>query len=362
MDEFEEIAHTGGTITFIHDPQRGTATQLRNVTTHRVVVYQVCVSFDGEVLDFVAPGGIGQNIPYPQPSILAFLISDVEGLFGQRCPSCKSYFRSDCIGGNTTCPYCLHKAKGTEYLTENQAQFISAFCNTFIKAHQSGTTIEVDLNEIIDDLKSNKPGWVYSEERQQSKFKCFSCGATYDILGEYGTCPCCGVTNYKEVVESKLDALEKEFITADKNIKDRHDREVAWEKLTRCVSEFEALANSVRKSMLMLPMTPKRRSDLSQLSFQRIINASECLERWFDVKILEEITEDDRVFLNQMFNRRHVFTHNAGKIDQEYIDNTGDNSVRVNQTIRFRSNQIRRLIALIRKCSANLVEGFLSIE
>jgi hypothetical protein len=140
------------------------------------------------------------------------------------------------------------------------------------------------------------------------------------------------------------------------------NREVEWEKLTRCVSEFEALANAVRKSLLQMPATPKRRNDLSQLSFQRILNASDCIKNWYEIDILKNTTEENRVFLNKMFNRRHIFTHNAGKIDQEYIDNTGDTSVRVNQTIRFGSREIQRLIPLIRKCSTNLLEGFLSIE
>ena len=362
MDEFEEIAHTGGTITFIHDPKRGTAIELKHSNPWKVVIYQVCVSFDGEILEFVPPGGIGAVIPYPQPSILAFLISDREGLFGQHCPECKSYFRSDCIGGNTTCPYCLHAENGIEFLTENQAQFIGTFCNTFIEAHQNGKTIEVDLNELIDGLPSNKPGWVYSEERQQSKYNCISCKATYDILGEYGTCPCCGETNYREVIESKLDLLDQEFAEANEAVEDRHDREVEWEKLTRCISEFEALANSVRKSLLSLPLTPKRRSDISQLSFQRILNAADRLKEWFEIDILKDVSKDDQAFLKKMFNRRHIFTHNAGKVDQEYIDNTGDTSVRLNQTIRFQSREIRRLLPLVRQCATNLMDGLSSIE
>jgi len=362
MNEFEEIAHTGGTITFIHDPARGISVELKHSNPWRAAIYQVCVSFEGIVLDFVPMGGIGQSIPYPQPSIPAYLISDREGLFGQECPSCNSYFRSDCIGGDISCPYCLHIEKGTEFLTENQKHFITIFCNTFIKAHQNSETIEVDLDSLISGLPNNKPRWVYSEERQQSKFNCYSCKATYDILGDYGVCPCCGSANYREVINSKLDSLEQAFNNADNNIQDRHDREVEWEKLTRCVSEFEALANSVKRSLLQFPTAPKRRKDLSQLSFQNIINAAKRLKEWYEIDIMKGIKEDDKTFLDKMFNRRHVFTHNAGKVDQEYIDNTGDTTVKVNMNIRFKSSEIKRLIPLIRACSTNLMNDFSAIE
>lgn len=57
-----------------------------------------------------------------------------------------------------------------------------------------------------------------------------------------------------------------------------------------------------------------------------------------------------------------MFTYNGGRVDQEYIDNTGDNTVRVNQTIRFKSKEVKRLIPLVRKCSENFVRGYESIQ
>jgi len=321
-------------------------------------MHQVCVSFEGKVLDFVPAGGIGRIIPYPQPSILAFVLSDREGLFGRKCPECKTYFRSSFLTSITTCPYCGHKNRGVEFLTSNQLQFIQAFCNGFIEAHTKGETIEIDLNNLIKGLDGNKQGWVYTEERQQSKHSCLECRCIYDILGEYGVCPTCGTPNFKSVIERKFDQFEAKFKKADETVSNRHEREVEWEKLTRCVSEFEALANTVRTQLLRLPLIPQRRADLSRIGFQRIINASGQIEKWFGIDILESLNADDRIFLNRMFNRRHVFTHNGGKVDQEYIDNTDDTTVRINQVIRLHSREIKRLIPMVRKCSQNLVEGF----
>jgi hypothetical protein len=63
-----------------------------------------------------------------------------------------------------------------------------------------------------------------------------------------------------------------------------------------------------------------------------------------------------------MFNRRHIFVHNAGKVDQEYIDNTNDKSARLNQVIRFESREIKRILPLVRKCALNLIKGFESMN
>ena len=62
-----------------------------------------------------------------------------------------------------------------------------------------------------------------------------------------------------------------------------------------------------------------------------------------------------------MFNRRHVLTHSAGRVDQEYLDKSGDTSVRLNQKITVKKKEIQRLIPLLRKCAENLFKGFESI-
>lgn len=361
MDEFEEIAHTGGKIEFLYENGKGVAARITHSNPWATTMVQLCVSYEGEILDFIPVAGSGAVIPYPQPSIPVFLLSDREGLFGQRCPSCRSYFRSSAISGDSTCPYCGKKSKGIEFLTDNQLKFLEHYCNSLFSALNEEKTISLDLDNLLGELNENRPDWLYPEERQQTKKTC-SCRCVYDILGDFGVCPSCGKSNFMEIVNEKFDEFEEQFKDADENVSERGGREVEWEKLTRCVSEFEALANNIRTHLALIPVTPKRRSDINRLSFQRIINASDAIRNWFEIDILDGISDQDRNFLNKMFNRRHVFTHNGGRVDQEYIDNTGDDSVRLNQTIRFRSREIKRLIPLVKKCSLNFIEGYESIS
>lgn len=362
MKEFQEIAHTGGKIEFLYSEEHnGVAIQISHSNPWATTMVQLCVSYDGEILDFVPAGGIGAVIPYPQPSILVFLLSDREGLFGQSCPKCESYFRSNSISGDTTCPYCGNTENGLEYLTENQLKFITYFCESQLQAHKEKRNITIDLDNLLKEFPENTPEWIYPEERQQTKKTC-ECRCVYDILGDFGVCPACSKPNFTEIITSKFDEFENQFKDVDKNIADRADREVEWEKLTRCVSDFEALANNIRIHIVNFPLTPKRRSDIKRLSFQRITNASLAIKNWFDIDIFNGVSEDDQLFLNKMFNRRHVFTHNGGRIDQEYIDNTNDTSVRLNQTITFKSKEIKRLIPLVRKCSENFINGYVSIQ
>jgi hypothetical protein len=144
-------------------------------------------------------------------------------------------------------------------------------------------------------------------------------------------------------------------------LKDRQEREVEWERLSRCISDFEAMARDIQKQLLLFPTTPKRKKDVEGISFQNILKANASLLDWFGFEMLSRFPEDDKAFLNRMFNRRHVLTHIGGRIDQEYLDNTGDTTVRLNQKVVVRSNEIRRLIPLLRTIAQNLFQGFESI-
>ena len=63
-----------------------------------------------------------------------------------------------------------------------------------------------------------------------------------------------------------------------------------------------------------------------------------------------------------MFNRRHLFTHCGGKVDQQYLDKTADATVRLNEVVRIDSKEVRRLLVLVNKIATNLLDGFDSIS
>ncbi|MEZ5024402.1 MAG: hypothetical protein R2728_14325 [Chitinophagales bacterium] len=62
-----------------------------------------------------------------------------------------------------------------------------------------------------------------------------------------------------------------------------------------------------------------------------------------------------KLFVNKMFNIRHLFTHNNGQVDEEYIQNTGDTSMKVNQR-KIEKWNIKRIIELTKKMIINLDE------
>lgn len=362
MSEFQEIASSGGQIELLYQENDGVALQFRHANPHACAAIQMGVSLDGTRLEYWPIYGVDQRPPQPEsPMVSAFVISDREGYFGRACPKCKSYFRTSSPGKITHCPYCGIRAVNAAFTTKNQLEFINKVRESYIAAFEKKQSVTIDLDKIASELASNRPAWAYSEESQQNRFECPKCKNRYDILGEYAGCPGCGKRNSLQVFERSIAEVEQRFNKADAELKDRHEREVEWERLSRCISDFEAMARDIQKQLQFVPATPKRKKDIEGMSFQNILKANECLLSWFGFEMLFRFPDDDKTFLNRMFNRRHVLTHNGGRIDQEYLNNTGDTTVRLNQKIVVRSNEIRRLIPLLRKVAQNLFQGFESI-
>ena len=362
MADFDEIEHVGGRIIFRND---GSWTFENVDSGGPAAVYQVCVSVSGkvlELLDVVPFVGNGVTTIYPQPSLVVMVGSDKHGMFGRNCPKCQSYFRKTRGASETHCPYCAFTAGSVEFTTKNQLDFIGMFCQDLIKAEASKQDFEINIGSMTRQLSENKSPWVYSEQQQQRQFQCSYCDVKYDILGDYGGCPGCGKLNAREVIDIKLKDLESQIQDVDETVVERNERAIHWEKLTVCVSEFEGLANYLLDYFLRIPATTKRKKDLRAVSFQRFDKANDCFSNWFGFDFLENIPPVDRIFLNKMFNRRHLVTHKAGRVDQEYLNNTGDTSVRINEVIRFKHKDILRLLPLIRLMSFNLIDGYESIH
>lgn len=344
MDEFTEIGNSGQIIEF-KPVEEGVYTMTVIGTSNKFV----CTGFLSADID-----NFNVRVPF---------FSDEKGFWGRTCPNCNTYFRTNQLPDFHYCPYCFAYGISSAFLTGNQKEYINIFCETFQKTKNINGEATIDFDKITNQLHlNNKSPWIYKEQIQQTDFKCSNCKTENDILGEYGICSSCGHLNFKQIIKRKIDETESRFSFVDNSIEDRHERETEWEKLLRCVSDFDGLANELKKFFLKIPQHPKRKSELSNLSFQNIINANDKINIWFGFQILEKISEDDRDFLNKMFNKRHIFTHKNGRVDEEYLKNTNDLTVKLYQTIRLRSNEIKRLIPLVRMISDNLLNGFLEIK
>lgn len=359
MADFEDVPHTGGAITI---RRRGSFYQIgfRHMRPVRAVLTELVVASDGRPIRYVPFNGMGRP-PDSTPEFRVFLASDEEGMFGQQCPACTSYFRSTSTH-TVHCPYCGITPHELAFTTPAQRLFFKAFVDAISTAPEGETS--VNLDPLLDAIPENRQSpWRYADERQQTHFTCSGCKCEFDVLGEYVQCPVCPQTTHLHVISGKLASRLAEFTTAAATVADRVARESRWQQiLIGSVADFDGFASDIRDRLQRFPATLARKRALGQLSFQNLVKAAQLLNDWFAFDILERIGADDRQFLNLMFNRRHLFVHRAGRADHEYLDNSGDTSVRLNQLVRLRSVMVSRLIPLLQTSTTNLARGFEAIR
>ena len=351
----EPVALGKGKLEFKRVPTQPGLVQQKISGTSFWGMYQIAVGYDGRLLLVVPPTGLGAPMPpYPKPSMLAWILSDQQGMWGRTCPFCKSYFRTNHILGPTFCPYCSGLVDSLAFVTEAQRRYLTAFCTALNKAQQGPDDVTIDLETVTD----SNPEWQYTEQRQQFHFTCSGCNVAVDILGDYGRCPKCGRSNAEAIIDRKLKSLETAFDNANQNLTDKNQRGETWDRLTvGCISEFKALGNHLRYRLQWIPATPKRKKELKKLSFQRVLDACESLDQWYGLETLEGVSDEQKVFLKMMLHRRHIITHNGGRVDADYLKFSGDTQAKLNERIHVQSSQVRRLLEIVRLLGNNLIWG-----
>jgi len=289
--------------------------------------------------------------------------SDAEGMFGRCCPSCRGVFRASHLS-TELCPYCDHVGKAHDFLTAAHREFVKAQYDAILEVHRSQKGMTIDFDGRIEKPMADD-AWIINEQKNQTHFKC-KCRTTFDVLGEFVRCPSCGEPTARQVTTQRLDGVKADFDRDAASIpKDAQNREVRtrrWRSYVPiCVSEFEAVARYMVRYLSQFPLTAKRRKCMQEISPQSLALLDGALRDVFDIDIFDGFTEGDRECVIKMFKRRHLFAHCGGVVDQEYLNNTGDSSVRLHERVDVRSREVARTIELTQRLAANLIEGVESL-
>ncbi len=363
-DEFQEIGHCGGQYTVKvktdDDGKRTYQLGMRGSRPNPMSIVAVYALPQGIPVSMIQLGGIG--IPWNQPPVEGcvpvFIASDNKGFFGHQCQDCSGYWRSagPPATRDMTCPYCGVREPGYTFLTEGQVRYVKACCDLVHEALQSDQDGEsvIDMDEVADVVGKDieKPPFYYAEQSQQNKYECVSCGAFNDILGRYGYCSNCGTHNGHQEINKEIEKIQN-YIAEEKQ----------YETCTRdAVAAFDSFARQIVKKLIEItPMTPSRKKALERKTFHNLESSAELFESFFDIRLFKGMKKDDIDFARRMFHRRHVYEHNGGEVDEKYIQDSGDTTVRPKQVIRETQESSLRITKLILKITLNIHNGYKSI-
>jgi hypothetical protein len=355
--EFEEIANCGGTVTFTirtsDDGRRSYQVGFSGSRPVPMVLIGIYALPQGIPVDTIQMGGIGQPWnPPPVPNCIPVLIgSDSTGHFGHNCPKCKGYWRSGAWAN--MCPYCGFQAARHEFLSEAQHRYVMHYCEVLAVALDGEDgEVKIDMDAVADAAgkEREKPAFYVSEQSQQRKFKCTACDEFNDILGRFGYCASCGTRN-------DLADFDGRTVPA---IRDQLNNGTPPEDCLRnAISAFDSVVAQLAKELVrFVPMTKRRASRLEGQRFHNADELRKVMRDWFDIDIADGIKDTEWASIVRMFHRRHVYEHNGGEVDQKYLDDSGDTSVKLKQHIHETRERVHDLLSSLVKIVRNLHIGF----
>lgn len=357
--DFREIAHSGGKITFTmsRDEQgrRGYQIGVRSSRPVPMVMIAVYALPQGVPVGSIQLGGIGSpwNPPPFEGCYPVMIQSDSHGQFGHHCPQCGGYWRSG--PWPNVCPYCNLHAEGYQFLSQAQLQFVRHYCTVLLDAMDSIEDGEViiDMDEVADAAEkdaSERPAFYIAEESQQHKFECRACDEFNDILGRFGYCSLCGTRNDLAEFEGATAVAIRERINAGAPPQDC---------VRDAVAAFDTLASQYAKQLAeQVPMTKRRVKRLTKNSFHDLDEVRSLFRDWFDIDVCAGLKEVDITKTKVMFCRRHLYEHNGGEVDEKYIEKSGDTTVRLKQVIRETQEGAHALLGNLTRMARNLHAGF----
>jgi len=357
VEEFDEIAHSGGQAFFLlkKDAEGSLGLQAGHKSSRPVpsVLIGVYALPQGVAVSSLPLGGWGATMDHPPiPGCYpVFIASDSQGKFGHNCPRCNGYWRSG--PWPNVCPYCACIANGHEFLSNAQQHYVKHYCDTLSDALNSETEgeIVIDMDEVADAVgKENKPDFYISEKSQQCKFTCMACDEFNDILGRFGYCSLCGTRNdLAELQATTIPAIYKRLNEGQSNEGCLRD---AVASLDTFVSQY------ARQLAELIPLIEHRRSRLQTKRYHNLKEVDDSFTPWFGIRIFNGIGDDDQQFAIRMFLRRHLHEHNGSEVDQRYLDESEDTTVVLKQHIRESKEDVERLLPLLLKVGRNIHKGF----
>ncbi|WP_386069504.1 hypothetical protein ACFJIW_04745 [Tahibacter sp. UC22_41] len=358
--DFREIAHSGGRVTLSKtrndQGQIGLNLRFEHARPNPASIVALYAIQPGIPVGTCRSYGIGVAEFPPLPNaFVTILSSDSESRFGRFCDACNHYWRDGgaFVDSQLFCPYCAARGQIHEFLTQAQRNYLQHYASCVSEALQAdvGVSVVIDLDAIADTIhnETERPRFYYAEESQQNRFTCRACDSFNDVIGNVAYCSCCGSRNDNDLVRARVNSI-------------RADLERGVDPAT-CLRSLVSVFDSAAKHLIdelvrRIPLRPRVRASLVNRTYHQLSATVEATKKAFDIDLLDALNEEQQRLCVRMFLRRHVHEHKGGIVDNEYIEKSGDASVKLRQALVEDRASLLQLSEVVVRMVANLVRGF----
>jgi hypothetical protein len=307
---------------------------------------------------------------------------DAEGFFGRECPSCERQFRvymADARafeGDALFCPYCGTHAPTDQYWTKEQIAYARSHArrqfhqrlHRELERFAKGLEFRGPLLSMTTQVKGTPPSVRPLVERSFKRaVACERCGARFTVYGLAYYCPFCGLRGPFGVLAENLNALRRQLrlphtlraLVPPEHQDALHEmaesgafEQILDDCLENAVTAFETCWKQATHLVVNPNGDPDRRAKLSK----RIANCYQNVERGRELAleqlgtdIFAPLSQAEYQRLDELFQCRHVVTHNSGIIDEKFAQATGRPSSDVGTRLRIEESGIEELLDLVER-------------
>ncbi len=292
--------------------------------------------------------------------------TDEQGLFGRECPSCKMYFKLKPVTDFSTtqgiCPYCGFTVELEDFITQDQQEYLTSIAaNEFLLPilrdfANSLKGLETSSNDVVQfKVNTNIPEFPirhYKEKVLETDVTCDNCGLVFSIYGVFSNCPACGKLNARVIYDRSLDVLSKKLALADDETIDEPVRaDFIKDALQGTVSTFDALGKALRTKHSAIPAKPLN-------LFQNLAELDKVLATLTGKRISQYSTPADSDFLLLMFQVRHIYEHNAGVVDSDFVKKQPAYAHLLGRKYSLKKEDVSTFIVLMRQLGDAIYSEF----
>ena len=279
---------------------------------------------------------------------------DEEGFIGRECPvtECESYFKiqpgTGLMGEGLPChcPYCGHKAGPDKFFTKAQIEYaksivLSQVTGALLKDlktlefnHQPQGGFGIGISMKVTGQPT--PVRHYREKQLETEVVCDKCSLRYMIYGVFGFCPDCGIHNSLQILGKNLELVDKMLAVAE--VQEPAMAQILIENaLEDCVSSFDGFGRETCRVFSPHSAAPEK---AAEIRFQNIASARQRVRSHFGVDFSAGLNDSEWSMVLRCFQKRHLFAHKMGVVDEEYIQVTSDHTAVLGRKSQVDSNEV----------------------
>ncbi len=279
---------------------------------------------------------------------------DDEGMLGRECQECKRYFKLKPGTGLPTdrchCPYCEYEGNSDTFWTPAQIEYVQSIAMnqaltqvirpSLDKLFRTFKELERKTRNSLIQFKFKEsrnsfsiPVKYYTEKELETKIVCDNCGLVFSIYGVFASCPDCNqlnafliYTKSIEVTKKQLDIFSKPDLP-----KEIQEKSLVF-ILSSCISAFDGLGKELKKRK------PTAYPDQPKNLFQNLFKLNIVLNN-FIVK-----NHSNLPFLIKMFQVRHIYEHNMGVIDDDFVKKLSKYNDFIGRKYLLSTNELQHFI------------------